>query len=100
MYDFGDASITSLWSDLPACDSGDNAVERAGIRHGDLTDDQLVTAEIDAAFDDVLFGLGADDAFPETVGLAIGELTNDSRLPRSSRSGRGSTTSAPRSLTP
>lgn len=47
MYDFGDSDITSLWSNLPAC-AGDNAVERAGIQHGDLTDDQ-VTAVLNLA---------------------------------------------------
>lgn len=197
MYDFGDTSITSLWSNLPACENGDRTVARAGIQHGDLsedqaaavlnladavlsddgsaeytavitgddylqdtfgntvwdsdcyfmaiygtpsetepfalqfgghhfarmvtydgdvatvtpaftgieptsfevdgttyapmddemssifglfddlTDDQIATAEIDGVFDDVLLGPGADDAFPETVGVPVSELTED-----------------------
>ncbi len=40
LYDFGDASLASTWSNLPAC--GDSA--RPGIAYGDLTDDQLAAA--------------------------------------------------------
>ena len=36
-YDFGDSAITTSWSNLPAC--GNDG--RAGIRHGDLSDEQV-----------------------------------------------------------
>ncbi len=37
LFEFGDASLASTWSNLPAC--GDSA--RPGIAYGDLTEDQL-----------------------------------------------------------
>ena len=48
-YDYGDASIVDLWSNLPACDRG-----RPGIRHGDLDEAQLdaVYAVVDAVLSD------------------------------------------------
>lgn len=36
-YDYGDSTISSSWSNLPACDTNG----RAGIRHGNLNDEQL-----------------------------------------------------------
>ena len=37
LYDYGDGAIVSSWSNLPACDRNG----RAGIRHGDLSDEQV-----------------------------------------------------------
>ncbi|MEZ5374641.1 MAG: DUF3500 domain-containing protein [Microthrixaceae bacterium] len=39
-FEFGDASLASTWSNLPAC--GDSA--RPGIAYGDLSEDQLAAA--------------------------------------------------------
>ncbi len=36
-YDFGDSTIQTSWSNLPACDTNG----RAGIRHGNLSDEQV-----------------------------------------------------------
>ncbi len=40
LFDFGDASLASTWSNLPAC--GDSA--RPGIAYGDLSEEQLAAA--------------------------------------------------------
>ncbi|MGH1492898.1 MAG: DUF3500 domain-containing protein [Acidimicrobiales bacterium] len=49
-YDYGDRTIATSWSNLPAC--GNNG--RAGIRHGDLSDEQVtaVLAVVDAVLSD------------------------------------------------
>ncbi len=49
-YDYGDSTIATSWSNLPACDTNG----RAGIRHGDLTDQQLaaVMAVVDSVLSD------------------------------------------------
>ena len=49
-YDYGDPAITTSWSNLPACDRQG----RAGIRHGDLSDEQIsaVLAVVDAVLSD------------------------------------------------
>ncbi len=49
-YDYGDSAIVSSWSNLPACDNNG----RAGIRHGDLTGEQVdgVLAVADAVLSD------------------------------------------------
>jgi len=47
-YDFGDATITSGWSNLPACLGVDRTVERAGVELTEL-DDAQQTAFLDLA---------------------------------------------------
>lgn len=50
LQDYGDASLTDTWSNLPACNEGD----RPGLKHGDLSDEQLaaVLAVIDTTLSD------------------------------------------------
>lgn len=40
MYDFGDASITSGWSNLPACTDSDRGVDRNGVQMGAMSEEQ------------------------------------------------------------
>lgn len=72
-FDYGDSAIVSSWSNLPACDNGG----RAGIQHGDLTDEQLDA--VYGVIDSVLSTEGAAEyrqiiAADEELGGGNGEV--------------------------
>jgi Protein of unknown function (DUF3500) len=78
MYDFGDASITSTWSNLPGCQGADNSVPRSGIQHGNLTEEQVeaTLALADAVLSDEGYAeyteiILADDYLQTTYGNTI-----------------------------
>jgi len=85
-YEDGSASITPSFTGVEPqtfdYDGGTAApladeVEAIFAIFAALDDEQLATAKIDGAFDDVLLGPGEDDVFPETVGLAVSELNDE-----------------------
>lgn len=80
-FEFGDASLASTWSNLPAC--GDSA--RPGIAYGDLSEDQLAAALAvsEAALSDEGYLeytqiIAADDVLGADGGGRGGETTWDS----------------------
>ncbi len=79
LYDFGDSTITSGWSNLPACvEEADNAVERSGIQIGSLSDDQqtaflslAATALSDDGYSEFEAIRLADDYLQDSLGNTI-----------------------------